>query len=182
MRPTKTGCLWKAADQRSPEPGPAAGRGRYREFGGHTADRYQPAVRDEPGSRYTESHRQQWRFDRGTGRKIRRHFLCKQKLRTLDELEEKVRIKMEQLYEEVNQKKQAYDAAKTGLDGAEILWSNIQNQYRMGMLSDAEYLEKQLPYMQKRWPLIRQTWRFFRHWKIIIGRWRVLWFSIRRGG
>ncbi len=72
------------------------------------------------------------------------------KLRTLDELEEKVRIKMEQLYEEVNQKKQAYDAAKTGLDGAEILWSNIQNQYRMGMLSDAEYLEKQLPYMQKK--------------------------------
>lgn len=72
------------------------------------------------------------------------------KLRTLDELEEKVRIKMEQLYEEVNQKKQAYDAAKTGLDGAEIQWSNTQNQYRMGMLSDAEYLEKQLPYMQKK--------------------------------
>ncbi len=72
------------------------------------------------------------------------------KLRTLDELEEQVRMKMEQLYEEVNQKKQAYDAAKTGLDGAELQWTNTQNQYRMGMLSNTEYLEKQLQYMQKK--------------------------------
>ena len=72
------------------------------------------------------------------------------KRRTLDELEEKVRIKMEQLYEEVNQKKQAYNAAKTGLDGAEFQWNNTQNRYRMGMLSDTEYLEKQLQYMQKK--------------------------------
>ncbi len=72
------------------------------------------------------------------------------KLRTLDELEEKVRIKMEQLYEEVNQKKQAYNAAKTGLDGADIQWKNTQSQYAMGMLSYVEYLQKQLQYVQKK--------------------------------
>lgn len=72
------------------------------------------------------------------------------KLCTLDELEEKVRIKMEQLYAEVNHKKQAYDAAKTGLEGAEIQWKNEQTQYALGMLSYAEYLQNELQYLQKK--------------------------------
>lgn len=72
------------------------------------------------------------------------------KIRTLDELEEKVRIKIEQLYEEVNHGKQAYDAAETGLAGAELQWKNGQSQYALGMLSYGEYLQKELQYLQKK--------------------------------
>lgn len=72
------------------------------------------------------------------------------KLRTLEELEEKVRITMVQLYEEVNQKKLAYDAAVTGLEGAEMQWETAQSQYALGMLSHEEYLGQQMQYMQKK--------------------------------
>lgn len=72
------------------------------------------------------------------------------KQRTLEELEEKVRISMVQLYEEVHQKKLAYDAAQTGLDGAELAWENVQNQYALGLLSRADYLEQQMQYIQKK--------------------------------
>lgn len=72
------------------------------------------------------------------------------KRRTVEELEEKVKIKMQQLYEEVVQSKQAYDAARTGLDGAEIRWNNARSQYTLGMLSYVEYLQKQIQYEQKK--------------------------------
>lgn len=72
------------------------------------------------------------------------------KSRTVDELEEKIKIKMKQLYEEINHKKQEYDAAGTGLEGAGIQWNNAQNQYALGMLSCGEYLREELRYVQKK--------------------------------
>lgn len=72
------------------------------------------------------------------------------KQRTLEELGEKIKIELEQLYEEVNQKKQGYDAARAGLEGAKIQWKTAQDQYALGMLSIAEYLQKQMQYIQKK--------------------------------
>lgn len=72
------------------------------------------------------------------------------KTRTLDGLEEKIKIKMEQLYGAVSQGKQAYDAASIGLDGAKLRWQNAQSQYALGMLSRRAYLQEELSYMQKK--------------------------------
>lgn len=72
------------------------------------------------------------------------------KTRTLDGLEEKIKIKMEQLYGAVSQGKQAYDAASIGLDGAKLRWQNAQGQYALGMLSRRAYLQEELSYMQKK--------------------------------
>ena len=70
--------------------------------------------------------------------------------RQLDELEDKVTRKMKQLYENVQEAKQSYDAAQTGYRSAEITWNNAQAQYSMGMLSKAEYLQKEIAYIQKK--------------------------------
>lgn len=72
------------------------------------------------------------------------------KTRAESEMEEKVRIKMQQLYEEVTQAKQSYEAARTGFSSAEIRWSNAGQKYSLGMLSEAEYLEEQIQYVQKK--------------------------------
>ena len=66
------------------------------------------------------------------------------------EMEENVKIQMKQLYETVLQAKTAYDAAAAGLASAEIVWSNSQAQYAMGMLSKAEFLQREAAYMEKK--------------------------------
>lgn len=72
------------------------------------------------------------------------------KNRAEGELEEKISMKMKQLYEEVMQAKQAYDAAETGYASAELRLSNADQKYGLGMLSHAEYLEEQVQYIQKK--------------------------------
>ena len=72
------------------------------------------------------------------------------KTRAESEMEEKVRIKMQQLYEDVMQAKQSYEAAQTGFSSAKIRWSNAGQKYSLGMLSEAEYLEEQIQYVQKK--------------------------------
>lgn len=70
--------------------------------------------------------------------------------RKLTELEEKLTRKMKQMYEKVQEAKQSYDAAQTGYNSAKIIWNNAQKQYSMGMLSKAEYLQKEIAYVQKK--------------------------------
>ena len=72
------------------------------------------------------------------------------KARKTGEMEENVKIQMKQLYETVLQAKTAYDAAAAGLASAEIVWSNSQAQYAMGMLSKAEFLQREAAYMEKK--------------------------------
>lgn len=74
----------------------------------------------------------------------------KRKDRAVAELEEKIRIEMQQLYETVMQAKQSYDAAKTGYDSAELKYQNAQQKYSLGMLSQAEYLQEEMSYIQSK--------------------------------
>ncbi|MCC8060002.1 MAG: TolC family protein [Clostridiales bacterium] len=71
------------------------------------------------------------------------------KARTEEEYENKIRIGMSDLYENVQSAKTAYEAAKSGYQSASIGWNNAQNKYRMGMLSQSEYLEEEVKYLQK---------------------------------
>jgi hypothetical protein len=71
------------------------------------------------------------------------------KVRTVAEQESQVAIKMEQLYQDVQQKKLALDAADTGYQSAEIMKNTTEIQHRLGMLGEAEYLGSQLSYLQK---------------------------------
>lgn len=72
------------------------------------------------------------------------------KFRTLDELEETVKIKMRQLYEEIQQAKKSYDAAENGYTSAQIRWENAQKKQALGMLSEEEYLQEKIQYTQKK--------------------------------
>ena len=72
------------------------------------------------------------------------------KARTSEELEDKVKLVMRQLYEVVLQKKKSYEAAQTGYASAQIAWNNAQNKYRLGMLGEAEYIQAEMQYTQKK--------------------------------
>lgn len=74
----------------------------------------------------------------------------KNKRRQVNELEEEIRIEMQTLYNKALQAKQSYDAAWTGLSGAETNWTNHQARYSMGMLSQAEYTQEEMTYIQKK--------------------------------
>lgn len=72
------------------------------------------------------------------------------KQRTLADLENQVTLKMKQLFEAVTEAKQSYDAAQAGYAGTQITWTNTQNKYSLGMLSNADYLREKLLYVQKK--------------------------------
>lgn len=74
----------------------------------------------------------------------------RKKQRTTAELEEQVAAKMQQLYDQVLQAKQSYDAAKTGYEGAVIRWENAERQYDLGMFSQEEYLQEKIQYINKK--------------------------------
>ena len=57
---------------------------------------------------------------------------------------------MQQLYDQVLQAKQSYDAAKTGYEGAVIRWENAERQYDLGMFSQEEYLQEKIQYINKK--------------------------------
>ena len=67
----------------------------------------------------------------------------------IPELEDKVTIKMQQLYEAVLQAKQEYDAATDGFSSARLNWENAQKKQSMGMLSREEYLQEKAKYAGK---------------------------------
>lgn len=72
------------------------------------------------------------------------------KTRTVEEMEEKLTVKMNQLYEDVQQAKTAYDAAEAGNYAADITWNSAQKKHEMGMLSNDGYLQEQIQYLQKK--------------------------------
>lgn len=74
----------------------------------------------------------------------------KKKQRTLEELEEKVRIKMQQLYEDVLQAEHTYETASVGYSSAEARWNNAQRKKELGMFSQTEYLQEELAYIQQK--------------------------------
>ena len=68
----------------------------------------------------------------------------------LDEGDQKLTIEMQRLYQDVKDKKAAYDAAATGYQAAEASWGAAQRQYQNGLISEIQYIGLQLAYYQKK--------------------------------
>ena len=71
------------------------------------------------------------------------------KERTLDDLEERLKIKMMQLFETIEQEKLSYEAARVGYNGARMSWNRARKQHSLGMLGASEYLQAEMEYIQK---------------------------------
>lgn len=71
------------------------------------------------------------------------------KQRSEEEGEAKLAIELQRLYDDIGNKKQAYEAASTGYEAAKISKATTETQYQLGMLGNAEYLGSQLSYIQK---------------------------------
>jgi hypothetical protein len=69
--------------------------------------------------------------------------------RTIGEAEDLLGVQMEKLYNDVLQKKLAYDAAVTGQENARLKEAAVAAQYRLGFLGRTEYYGSQLTYIQK---------------------------------
>ncbi|MDO4268016.1 MAG: TolC family protein [Eubacteriales bacterium] len=70
--------------------------------------------------------------------------------RMLDEGDQKVTIEMQRLYQDVMDKKAAWEAASTGLAAAEAGFGAANRQYEYGLISEAQYIGLQLSYYQKK--------------------------------
>ena len=69
------------------------------------------------------------------------------KKRSVAESEEKLTIKMKQLYQDVLQKKEERDAAKTAYENAGLQKQAADAKYRAGMISQTEYLSAEMEYI-----------------------------------
>ena len=71
----------------------------------------------------------------------------------LDEGDQKLTIEMQRLYQDVMDKKAAYDAAATGYQAAEASWGAAQRQYQNGLISEIQYIgliiRRRLPLSQQ---------------------------------
>lgn len=72
------------------------------------------------------------------------------RLNMIQEGEQKLTIEMQRLYQEVMDKKAAYDAAATGFEAAEKSFGAATRQYQNGMLSEVQYVGAQIAYNQKK--------------------------------
>lgn len=71
------------------------------------------------------------------------------KERTVDEIEQEIKISMEELYQKVQQAKISYQAAQTGMAGAGISWDLAEKKYQLGMLNETDYLQAEIFYLDK---------------------------------
>ncbi len=70
--------------------------------------------------------------------------------RMIDEGDQKLTIEMQRLYQEVQDKKAAYEAAQTGFAAAQLSRDAAERQYQLGLLSQVQYIGTQISYYQKR--------------------------------
>ena len=70
------------------------------------------------------------------------------KQRLEEEAEEKVKIAMEGLYQEMIQSKAAYESANTAYQSAILSKNAADRQYQLGMLSKIQYLSQQFSFLQ----------------------------------
>ncbi|MDD3251245.1 MAG: TolC family protein [Lachnospiraceae bacterium] len=70
--------------------------------------------------------------------------------RIIDEGDQKLTIEMQRLYQEVQDKKAAYDAAVTGLAAGESNRGAAERMYQNGLTSEADYVGQMLSYYQKK--------------------------------
>ena len=57
---------------------------------------------------------------------------------------------MQRLYQDVQDKKAAYEAAKTGLEAAELNRAASERQYQLGLMSQVQYVGTQISFYQKK--------------------------------
>lgn len=72
------------------------------------------------------------------------------RLNTIEEGGQKLTIEMQRLYQDVLDKKAAYEAAMTGYEAAEKSNGAAQRQYQNGLLSEMQYVGTQISYNQKK--------------------------------
>lgn len=70
--------------------------------------------------------------------------------RMIDEGDQKLTIEMQRLYQEVQDKKAAYEAAQTGFAAAQLSRDAAERQYQLGLLSQVQYIGTQISYYQKK--------------------------------
>ncbi|MCI8658937.1 MAG: TolC family protein [Lachnospiraceae bacterium] len=70
--------------------------------------------------------------------------------RMIEEGDDKLTIEMQRLYQDVLDKKAAYQAAKTGYEAAELNRAACERQYELGLLSRVQYIGTQISYYQKK--------------------------------
>lgn len=72
------------------------------------------------------------------------------RLKVIDEGDQKLTIEMNRLYQDVMDKKAAYDAAVTGFTAAQASYEAAGRQYQNGLTSELQYLGQQISYYQKK--------------------------------
>ena len=72
------------------------------------------------------------------------------RLKAIDEGDQKLTIEMNRLYQDVMDKKAAYEASVTGFTAAESNQAAAERKYQNGMISEIQYLGLQLSYYQKK--------------------------------
>ncbi len=72
------------------------------------------------------------------------------RLNMIEEGDEKLTIEMQRLYQDVMDKKAAYDAAATGYTAAVSSYESAQRQYDLGMVSQLQFTGQALSYYQKK--------------------------------
>ena len=69
--------------------------------------------------------------------------------RMIEEGDQKVTIEMQRLYQDVQDKRAACEAAQTGFEAAELSRGASERQYKLGLLSEVQYVGTQISYYQK---------------------------------
>ena len=70
--------------------------------------------------------------------------------RMIDEGDQKLTIEMQRLYQDVMDKKAAYEAAQTGYAAAEKSYGSSERMYANGLVSEAQFIGMQISYHQKK--------------------------------
>lgn len=70
------------------------------------------------------------------------------KKRTVENSKQEIRSAMENLYQEILSKKQAYEAAQTAFSAAQASRAAAERKWSLGMLNRAQYLQEQMSYAQ----------------------------------
>lgn len=71
------------------------------------------------------------------------------RLKAIDEGDQKLTIEMNRLYQDVMDKKAAYDAAVTGFTAAQASYDAAGRQFQNGLTSEIQYIGQQLAYNKK---------------------------------
>lgn len=94
------------------------------------------------------SHNETVKQQRQTPEKSQAQFEYKEM--ALTETKEKLKTKLEALYQKVLESKTSYEAAQTALESAVITMNGNDLKYQMGMLGRLEYLQAKTGYLQQK--------------------------------